>query len=128
MKTEKEKIDELIKESLNAEEVKFYEALGEQNLFEKLGEAQKGKTGWLVKVMTVTSLFLFVLFVYCGFRFFDATVTKDLIIWSTGSIFCMLAMAMLKHYVWMQMDKNDILRELKRLELQLAALAHQANS
>ncbi|MGB5272948.1 MAG: DUF6768 family protein [Flavobacteriaceae bacterium] len=128
MKTDKEKIDELIKESLNAEEAKFYEALGEQNLLEKLGQAQKGKTGWLVKVMTVTSVFIFLLFIYCGFQFFEATVPKDLIAWSTGAILCMLSMAMLKHYVWMQMDKNDILRELKRLELQLAALAHQANN
>jgi hypothetical protein len=32
---------------------------------------------------------------------------------------------MLKLYVWMQMDKNDILRELKRLELQVSAVAHQ---
>jgi hypothetical protein len=32
---------------------------------------------------------------------------------------------MLKLYVWMQMDKNDILRELKRLELQVYAVAQQ---
>jgi hypothetical protein len=35
----------------------------------------------------------------------------------------MIAMGMLKLFVWMQMDKNDILRELKRLELQIATLA-----
>ena len=31
--------------------------------------------------------------------------------------------AMIKLYIWMQMDKNDVLRELKRIELQLAVLS-----
>jgi hypothetical protein len=31
----------------------------------------------------------------------------------------MIFMGMMKLYLWMQMDKNDILRELKRIELQI---------
>jgi len=34
----------------------------------------------------------------------------------------MIAMSMIKQFVWMQMNKNDILREMKRLELQVATL------
>jgi hypothetical protein len=31
---------------------------------------------------------------------------------------------MLKVFAWMQMDKNALLRELKRLELQVSSLAN----
>jgi hypothetical protein len=35
----------------------------------------------------------------------------------------MLGVAMLKMYFWMEMNKNMLLREVKRLELQVARLA-----
>jgi hypothetical protein len=47
--------------------------------------------------------------------------------WSSAGFLCMIAMGMLKLYVWMQIDKNDILREMKRLELQLATLMSRAD-
>ncbi len=121
----KEKIDDLIKETLTREEAKFYDELEEQNLLAKLGQAHKGKTGWLVSVMTFVHIGLFLIFAYCAVRFFDTQVTNELITWSAAGFLCMIAMGMLKLYIWMQMDKNDILRELKRLELQVAALSHK---
>ena len=35
-------------------------------------------------------------------------------------------MAMLKMYFWMKMNKNVVLREMKRLELQIARLASKS--
>jgi hypothetical protein len=34
-----------------------------------------------------------------------------------------MAVSMMKMFAWMQMDKNAILREIKRLELQVSSLA-----
>tara|TARA_R110002167_G_scaffold50143_3_gene146301 strand:- start:749 stop:1135 length:387 start_codon:yes stop_codon:yes gene_type:complete len=125
MDANKEKIDALIKESLNREEAKFYDELEEQNLFEKLGQAHKGKTGWLVGVMTIAHIAIFLCFVYCVVQFFNTEDTNVLIAWASGGFLCMMAMAMLKLYIWMQMDKNDLLREMKRLELQMAAMSNK---
>ncbi len=122
MKAEKEKIDQLIKETLNKEEAKFYDQLEEQNLFEKLGEVYKGKLGWLAIVMNIAHLLIFGFFIFCTIQFFKVDETNTLIKWGSGGFLCLIAMAMLKLFVWMQMDKNDTLRELKRLELQLAAI------
>lgn len=124
MKKDIEKIDALIKEALNQEEAKFYDELGEQNLFEKLGGVFKGKLGWLVILMNVVSLALLGLLVYCGIQFFDTEVTHELIQWGAGFFICLMTISMIKLFVWMQMDKNDVLRELKRLELQISALSH----
>lgn len=122
MSYEKEKIDELIKETLNTEEAKFYEELGEQNLIGKIGEVYKGKLGWLAIIMNIVHLIIFGFLIYSVVQFFGTNETNELIKWASAGFLCMIIMGMLKLYVWMQMDKNDVLRELKRLELQLATL------
>ncbi|MEK6154352.1 DUF6768 family protein [Flavobacteriaceae bacterium 3-367] len=127
MKKDLEKIDLLIKEALNEEEAKFYDELEEQNLFGKLGTVYRGKMGWLAMIMNVMHLLIFALFVYCVVQFFGTEETNILIKWAAAGFLCMIAMGMLKLYVWQQMDKNDILRELKRLELQVTALSGKLN-
>lgn len=127
MKKDLEKIDLLIKEALSEEEAKFYDELEEQNLFGKLGTVYRGKMGWLAMIMNVMHLLIFALFVYCIVQFFGTDQTNSLIKWASAGFLCMIAMGMLKLYVWLQMDKNDILRELKRLELQVTALMGKLN-
>jgi len=127
MSSEKKNIDELIKETLTAEEAKFYDELDEQNLLGKVGETFKGKMGWLIIVMNIANLIFFVLFVYAIIQFFHAVGTEELIKWAMAIFGCFMFMSFIKLYVWMQMNKNDILRELKRLELQVSALAQKSN-
>ena len=123
MSKKTEKIDELIKETLSKEEAAFYDELEEQNLIGKLGEVYKGKLGWLAAIMYVVLLLMFMTFVYCIVQFFNTENTNELIKWASAGFLSMIAMGMLKLFVWMQMDKNDILRELKRLELQIATFS-----
>ena len=125
MNNDLEKIDELIKEALSQEEAKFYDELEEQNLFGKIGEVYKGKLGWLAIIMNIVHLIVVALLVYCVVAFFKAEAIKELIMWASGGFLCMIMGAMIKLYIWMQMDKNDILREIKRLELQLAVLTNK---
>ncbi len=125
MKKEMEKIDELIKEALTEEEAQFYDDLGEQNVLEKFGGIFRGKMGWLAIIMNIMNLIFFGLLVYCLIQFLDTDVTSELIKWGVALFICLVFMGMLKLYMWMQMDKNDILRELKRLELQISAMSHK---
>ncbi len=127
MSTEKNEIDKLIKESLTSEDAKFYEELEEQNLMAKLGQAHKGKLGWLVRLMSVLHIVIFVLFIFCTVRFFNTGDTKELIQWAAAGFIAWGFMAMMKLFIWMQMDKNDVLRELKRIELQIAALSQKVD-
>ncbi len=122
MKKNTEKIDDLIKEALSKEEAKFYEQLEEQNLIGKLGEVYRGRMGWLVIIMNIIQLIVLGLFVFCIVRFLNEYETNALIKWASAGFMCMMILAMLKLYVWMQMDKNDTLREVKRLEIQISAM------
>lgn len=128
MKTNMEDIDKLIKETLTQEEAKFYEELDEQNLFEMLGGLFKGKNKWIMYVMNVMTLVFFGLAIYCTVQFFNTEVTSELIKWGVGGVVFLMAVSMMKLFSWMQMDKNAILREMKRLELQVSSLANKTTS
>ena len=54
---------------------------------------------------------------------FGAETTRMQIAWSVGFLASNMGVAMMKMWFWMQMDKNTVIREVKRLELQVATLA-----
>ncbi len=123
MKKHNEKIDDLIKETLNTEEAKFYDELEEQDLFGMVGGVFKGKMRWFAIVMNIVNLLVFGLLIYCIVEFINMEETADLIKMAVAIGACIMMMSMIKLYMWMQLDKNAILRELKRVELQVAALS-----
>jgi len=123
--SKKEEIDQIIKESLTQEEAKFYDELEEQNLLNQLGDLFKTKMGWLIVIMNIVNLVMFVLAIYCVIQFFTTDITNELIKWTGAFFICMSSVVMIKLFVWMQMDKNALLRELKRLELQIAAMTNK---
>lgn len=128
MKNDTEAIDALIKETLTQEEAKFYEDLDEQGVFQMIWGLFKGKNKWIMLLMNIVTVVFFILFIYCIVQFFNAEETKELIKWSTGAIIFLLGVSMLKVFAWMQMDKNALLREIKRLELQVSSLANKMSS
>lgn len=123
MKTNMEDIDKLIKETLTQEEAKFYDELEEQNVFQMLVGLFKGKNKWIIVLMNIMTLVFFVLFIFCTVQFFDTEVTNELIKWGIGGFVCLSFVSMLKLFAWMQMDKNALLRAIKRLELQVSSLS-----
>ena len=121
MKDNIEEIDQLIKETLSAEESKFYDNLEEQNILQMILGLFKGKNKWIMFLMNFMTLVFFSFFIYCIIQFFNAEETKELIKWATGALVFLLGVTMLKIFAWMQMDKNALLREIKRLELLISS-------
>ena len=83
----------------------------------------KGKNSWITILIAIVQLLWFGVFVYCAIQFFKATETTDLIRWGVFGSLSIMASSMLKFYTWMQMDKKALLREIKRLELQVSSLS-----
>lgn len=117
-----EEIDKLIKETLTKEESKFYEDLDEQNMFESVLGLFQGKNKWILILMNFMTLVFFSLFVYCTVQFFNTETTNELIKWGIGGLVFLFGVSMLKVFAWMQMDKNALLREIKRLELLISSI------
>ncbi len=118
----KEEIDKLITESLNKEESEFYRLLKEEGVFKMWGNLYTGKHGWIAAVHSVFITIFVGIAIYCGYKFFYAEVTADMLRYGAGMFIAMMFTAFLKLWLWMQMDKNSILREMKRLEFQIAVL------
>lgn len=86
-------------------------------------DVYKGKDLWLKIIIALLTFAFFTGFIYCAIQFFNTSVTTEMIKWM-GIGFSFFAMSMsLKLWQWMQMDKNAILRELRRIELQLSIVA-----
>jgi len=123
MKNNMEEIDKLIRDTLNQEEAKFYDALEEQGISQMLFGLFKGKNAWINILLNIMIVIFFGLLIYSGAQFFDSETTEGLIKWGFGSLIFFLCVTVLKLYAWMQMDKYAILREMKRLELQVMSLS-----
>ena len=116
--------DDRIRKALDAEYGAEWEKLsGEQRIDEMLLENYRGRNRGMNIMMTVVMLAIFAAFVYCITRYIAAVDTKDVISWAMLSGFAMIAMGMLKLWLWLEMERHATAREIKRLELQLAMLA-----
>lgn len=123
MRKEFEEVDKIIKDALTEEEAKFYDNLDEQNLLEMVGGVFSGKNKWIIILMNIVMVVVFGFMVYSVVQYFNTDVTNEMINWSLAIIVCLLIISMLKLFTWMQMDKNSLIRELKRLELQVSTLS-----
>lgn len=123
MKNHNREIDEMIKKALSKEEAGYYDELYEQSLLESVGELYKGKFKWFNIYNVVISLVALFFTVYCLIQFLEVEETNLLIRWGAGMIVSIMMASMMKMWTWNQMDKNSLLREIKRLEIQVANLA-----
>ena len=116
-------LDQAIRQALSAEDAAFLARFEQETpLSEALGTF-RGRWGALNVFAAIITFALFGLFIYCVVNMLDAAEARDAVLWSVGAVVTMLGVAMLKMYFWMEMNKNVVLREVKRLELQVARLA-----
>jgi hypothetical protein len=119
------KIDELIDAALEKDDKELFAQLGgDMNLVDMAASVFQGKLRWLSIMISVQILILTLLAIYCAVQFFGSEVTRDLLMWAVGFGFCLMAVMMLKLWFWLEIQKNSVLREVKRVELQVARL-HQ---
>ncbi len=120
-KTDKE-IDALIHEALNKEEAEYFDKLGEQNVPQMLSGLFTGKNSWLNIYVIVFQLLIFGATIWTFTEFLAAEEMIPKMEWMFYSLVGWVAMAMLKQFSWNQMDKNQLKREIKRLEYQVSLL------
>lgn len=77
---------------------------------------------FITAIAMIYSIAFFALSIWCAIRFFNSTETKALLTWGFAFSFCMLAVAMLKMWFWMEMQRIAVTREVKRVELLTATL------
>lgn len=120
-KSEKE-VDKLIHEAFSLEESEYFDRLGEQNIPQMMTGLFKGKLAWMNVLVVIITLVVFSLTVYAFIEMLATEVTNDKLEWMTYSILGFVALSLLKTWGWNQIDKNALLREIKRLEFQISIM------
>ncbi|MGV8928407.1 MAG: DUF6768 family protein [Brevundimonas sp.] len=114
-------IDRMIEEALDGEEqALFRETAQEPGFFGQAFGLLGGPTGWVSAVMIVVQSAMFVVGVWTGWRFFQAETALSALHWGLPSIVLLLTGTAMKMALMPTMQANRVLRELKRLELQVA--------
>ncbi len=96
---------------------------GDQSMTEMVFDTFRGTQKWLTFLAIFWGLAFMAGSVFGIIQLFREQETREHILWCLGVVFCFSAVSMMKIWFWMQMNRNSILREIKRVELQVARLA-----
>jgi Family of unknown function (DUF6768) len=117
-------IDQKIREALMAEDEElFAEFGGEHNMIEKVIDSFHGKSRGFSIMAFAGMWFMTGISALTAYMFFQSESLHELIAYGGGFFFSLSAIGMMKVWYWMELNKNAITREIKRVELQLARLS-----
>lgn len=118
-------VDELIDQALDSEERELLRSLEEPGFFRQAFGVFGGPTGWMSMVMMFWQVVLFIAGVWAAWRFFEATDAVAQLRWGIPAAVLLIFAGMLKMALIPRMESNRLMRELKRVELQLAAVTRR---
>ena len=97
--------------------------LEEPDLTDEIIETFHGRHSFLMKWAAFKALAAVLLICFCLYQFFQQDSTMAMIAYASATIMCAVAYAAIFLVFWIQMNHNRTVREIKRVELQLALLA-----
>ncbi|MFN3943456.1 MAG: DUF6768 family protein [Allosphingosinicella sp.] len=114
-------LDRMIDEALDQEERELLARIGpEPGFFGQAFGLFGGRLGWVNALMMAVQAALFLGGVYAAFMFFDAAEPVAQLRWGLPAAVLLILSLMIKLSLWPQIHADRLMRELKRIELQLA--------
>lgn len=116
-------IDRKIKAELENEAAEIDRiTLDEKGLLGMLSSVYRGGMRRWVIVGSVGAMILTVLLIWSAWHFFTAAETADLVFWGVIFVIALHVQVATKIWIWMEMNRSSLLREIKRLELAIERL------
>ena len=117
-------IDEAIRQALSAEDAKALERYAaDPSILQQVLEAFHGRMALLIVVGWIAGAAMFGVGLYCAWRFMGTVDIVAMLRWAAGAGLAALGLAMVKLWFLAELQSNAVIREVKRLELQVARLA-----
>jgi hypothetical protein len=114
-------IDTMIEEALGQEEREVLRRIGEEpGFFGQVFGIFRGPTGWVNILLMVAQAVIFIAGAWAAWHFFQAGDPVSQLRWGLPAATLLILATILKMSLVPRMETNQIIRELKRLELQLA--------
>ena len=119
-------LDRAIRQSLSAEDAALLDRLGaDRALHRQVLATFEGRLRWFNIAGWIAGVVLFGVGCVLAWRFVQAEEFRDMLRWGAGSGLAFAGIALVKIWFWLELQKNEIVREVKRLEVQVASLAAQ---
>ncbi|NOX94986.1 MAG: hypothetical protein GXP04_07785 [Alphaproteobacteria bacterium] len=119
-------LDRKIEEALNEEDRSLMSEFGEQGLWAQLGGLFQGKLAWFTAIIFIIATITVAIGLYAAWKFATVDDMTAMVRWGGLAWAGLTVQMMIKLWSWMRMESNRVIREVKRLELQIARL--QANT
>lgn len=120
------KFDELIGQALTEEDRALLASHAEPSYFAQAFGLFRGPLAWVMWVVNAASGVAFLAGVYALYRMLGATETAATVKWGVGVLVLFQITTLCKTFMGNRMEVNRLLRELKRVELQLSLLRPDA--
>ncbi|PHS21954.1 MAG: hypothetical protein COA84_14440 [Robiginitomaculum sp.] len=117
-------LDDEIRKALSGAELEKLGSLAEEpGMFAMLFDIFKGKMRFWNLYGMVLGFAATGFALWAGWNFFHTSDPRMMTLWGVGMGVGVFFSGMLKLWFWLEMHKNMVIREIKRVELQLAALS-----
>ena len=117
-------IDDGIRAGLDADDRAFLASLDdERGLFRQLGDSLGGPLGGWAKVVFAMTFVMGIVLLVSVWQLLTVDTTRDQILWATAAMALVMSTGFLKDWLFSRMNMFTVLREVKRLQLQVAMLA-----
>lgn len=119
-------IDEQIRQALTEEDQKAVDEIdSEAGLFELIGMTFKGKQAWITYYVYFAGLVVAAAGVYFIIQYIGTSDIKSSLTYGLLIISCLLIITILELFSWQQIQKTELLREIKRLEMRIMLATEQ---
>ena len=117
-------IDEKIKQELQQNTQDFEDiTVDKDGLFDLVfGSFKGGMRRWII-VVNIVIMIVTAVMLWTGYRFFTATVLQEIIFWGVCVLMAVFAQVGLKQWLFMEMNRSSLMREIKRVEVAVARLS-----
>jgi len=117
-------IDEKIKRELESDSLEFEEILVDnEGLFDRMSGTFKGGMKRWVILIYIVAVLMGIVFLWTGYQFFVASELKEQVFWGICFLIALNMQGFIKQWIFMETNRNSIMREVKRVEVAVARLS-----
>lgn len=119
-------IDDKIAEVMDGEAREMMDIYGKElGLFGLIAESFRGKLRFLVMLIFLFIMVFALLLLYCAVHFFTAETIDMKLNWMAGGLTALIVIGSLRLWYLMELNRLSVIREVKRLELQIGLLGRK---
>ena len=121
--------EEAIRDAIREGEATRMEQLNDDpSLTELIVATYRGRQWWMSMLATGFTFLWTALTFLCLYLFFQAETTRAQVGWAAGFVYFGVAVGFVKMWLWLEMQRFNLTREIKRLELRVIDLANRLDA